>query len=674
MSAVSCVSAADCDSISSEIIGDSPQGEMSEIYVSADASDESGDGSSQNPFKSLECAVNNSGNGSTIHLNDGVYAGEKNRNINIEKSITIIGKSTKNTIIDGESCGRLFNLTSKSSLTLINITLMNGYSTENGGSIYCEGGEINIKNCILKNSKTTSDGGVIYNYMGALNIEDSLFINNTAFQYGGVLYTAGTTSIKNSDFTENTVTSQKAVGACIATGGKIDLDGCSFYNCFSPYSAGAILNIGNATVNNCRFERLSTNYTAGAISNHKYMLINNTYFGYNDVKYYAAAILAPPSGQYVLTEVYNSIFEKNHAGYHGSVSNNYPNTELHIQNCAFLDNYLKSDKDLKERYGDISLDDNATALYCWWGQNEINPDYYSPHSGEKAPEKINASRWLVMTFTSDSGAIYKDEINRLTVSLKNYFDNETKEIHEYEGEFDLPLDVTFYTDYGTLAKKKLVNGTATIDFNPQGKVNAVYAKINDQIVRIGDFQLRKTEIIAKGLEKDYGDTSKLVIWLVKENNTPISNKWVTVSLGGMEYQVKTDGNGKAKLAINSKPKEYTAKITFVDNDYQKSKKWVSVVVKKATPKVIATKQVFKKSMKTKKYTVAFKTNMNKAMKHTGVYLKVKGKTYYAKTDSRGHATFKITNLNKKGIFVAIVKYAGSKYYNAVKVKSNIIVK
>ena len=43
MSAVSCVSAADGDSISSEIIGDSPQGELSEIYVSPDASDESGD-------------------------------------------------------------------------------------------------------------------------------------------------------------------------------------------------------------------------------------------------------------------------------------------------------------------------------------------------------------------------------------------------------------------------------------------------------------------------------------------------------------------------------------------------------------------------------------------------------------------------------------------------------
>lgn len=142
----------DYDSSSSEIVSDSAPMELSEIHVSADASDEIGDGSSQKPFKSLERAINNGKSGSIIYLNDGEYVGENNRNIEIDKSITIIGKSKQNTIINGESCGRLFNVTSTGKLTLINITLLNGYSTGNGGLIYCNGGEINIKNCILKNS------------------------------------------------------------------------------------------------------------------------------------------------------------------------------------------------------------------------------------------------------------------------------------------------------------------------------------------------------------------------------------------------------------------------------------------------------------------------------------------------------------------------------------------
>lgn len=45
ISAISCVSATDHDSNSSEIIGESAPGELSEIHVSPDASDELGDGS-----------------------------------------------------------------------------------------------------------------------------------------------------------------------------------------------------------------------------------------------------------------------------------------------------------------------------------------------------------------------------------------------------------------------------------------------------------------------------------------------------------------------------------------------------------------------------------------------------------------------------------------------------
>lgn len=108
--AITCVSAADYDSNSSELIGDSAPGELSEIHVSSDASDDTGDGSLEKPFKALKVAIDNGKNDSAIYLNDGEYTGENNRNLNIDKAITIIGKSKENTIINGESNGRLFNL------------------------------------------------------------------------------------------------------------------------------------------------------------------------------------------------------------------------------------------------------------------------------------------------------------------------------------------------------------------------------------------------------------------------------------------------------------------------------------------------------------------------------------------------------------------------------------
>ena len=53
------------------------------------------------------------------------------------------------------------------------------------------------------------------------------------------------------------------------------------------------------------------------------------------------------------------------------------------------------------------------------------------------------------------------------------------------------------------------------------------------------------------------------------------------------------------------------------------------------------------------------------MRNTKVSLKVNGKTYTAKTNAKGLATFKITKLTKKGSFKATVNYAGSNNYNKV---------
>ena len=59
------------------------------------------------------------------------------------------------------------------------------------------------------------------------------------------------------------------------------------------------------------------------------------------------------------------------------------------------------------------------------------------------------------------------------------------------------------------------------------------------------------------------------------------------------------------------------------------------------------------------------------MKKVKVYLKVKGKTYAAKTNSKGKATFKITKLTKKGKHTAVVTYKGNAYYNKVAKKVKI---
>ena len=650
MATVNCVSAID------DINTNTTSSKTLEPYISSNSDDDLSDGIQEN---SLRYAINHASNDSTIYLKEGNYKGEDNRNITLDKSITIIGKSKENTIIDCEYSGRLFTMNSNSKLTLINLTLTNGNLTGNGGLIYNEGGQITIKNCILSNSKGYKNGGAIYNNLGTLNIEDTCFINNSAYKYAGVIYTIGQTTIKYSNFTQNYLTAQEAVGACIASNGKLNLDGCIFSKNFVRYSAAALLNLGNATINNCRFEYLTTNYTAGAISNHNYAIINNSYFGFNNVKYYAAAILAPPSGQHVITKVYNTIFEQNHAGNHAAVTNNFKDTELIMENCAIVGNYIKKDS----TYGDISLDDNATVQYCWWGQNNISSYYYSQHDGNYNPEKINASRWLIMTFTSN-GIVYKNKNNVVTVDLNHYFDNETKEIHKLNENINLPLEVTVYTNSKAITKK-LKNGIATFNIKPADKDDVIYAKINNQTLAM-DVNSKYSTLIVNDFTKYYKSSKKLSVKLVDCYNNGVKGEKVSIIMAGKTYNTYTNNKGIASFKIKDTPKTFKVKVIYKGNGYYTGTE-KSIKVKVVKPIITSSKTTIRKNGK---FVVTFKNANKKAIKHVKVKFKINGKTYFKTTNAKGQAKITI-NLKANKKYIIKVGFKSTETYGTTTLTKKI---
>ena len=94
---------------------------------------------------------------------------------------------------------------------------------------------------------------------------------------------------------------------------------------------------------------------------------------------------------------------------------------------------------------------------------------------------------------------------------------------------------------------------------------------------------------------------------------------------------------------------------------------------KKVSKITAKKATFKKSKKVKKYSITLKSGKS-PIKKVKVFLKVKGKTYKATTNSKGKATFKITKLTKKGTFKAKITFKGNGYYKAVSKSVNIKVK
>ena len=184
-----------------------------------------------------------------------------------------------------------------------------------------------------------------------------------------------------------------------------------------------------------------------------------------------------------------------------------------------------------------------------------------------------------------------------------------------------------------------------------------------------------TKLTASKVTATYNVAKKLVITLKDANGKALANKKVTVKVGTISKTLKTNSKGQVSLNVATLvPKTYTATVKFAgDSSYKASTVKPKVVVKKATPKMAAKAKTFKIKTKVKKVTATLKNNKGKVLKKVKLTLKVGKKTYTAKTNAKGVATFKV-KLTKKGKYTGTVKFAGSKYYKALSKKVKITVK
>ena len=246
----------------------------------------------------------------------------------------------------------------------------------------------------------------------------------------------------------------------------------------------------------------------------------------------------------------------------------------------------------------------------------------------------------------------------------------------------------FFLNYGTNATYAIQNGTVVIDeifdngdqsilltYDGDDKYYGFYDVYAYFFVKTSSF------ISAKDVNVVYQNNGKVTVTLYDNNDgkgkNPIVNAEVVITLNGKTYKATTNSKGIATVTIAAKlvPKKYTATVSYAGTNITVGdKETFKFTVKKATPKLTAKKKTFKAKTKVKKYTIVLKDNKNKAMKKVKVYLKVKGKTYTAKTNSKGKATFKIKNLKKKGTYKAKVTFKATKYFNKVTKTAKIKVK
>lgn len=173
---------------------------------------------------------------------------------------------------------------------------------------------------------------------------------------------------------------------------------------------------------------------------------------------------------------------------------------------------------------------------------------------------------------------------------------------------------------------------------------------------------------ATDIDKVYsGDTTFKV--KVLDSDKPVSQQTVVFTVDNTDYVGRTDENGVATISLN-----LAAGTHYIYTEYNNVIGKNKIVIKKADSKITANKKAFKSKTKTKKYAITLKDKNNKAIKNVKVTLKIKGKTYTAKTNSNGKAIFKITKLTKKGKYSAKIKFAGNGYYKASSASKTITIK
>ena len=182
---------------------------------------------------------------------------------------------------------------------------------------------------------------------------------------------------------------------------------------------------------------------------------------------------------------------------------------------------------------------------------------------------------------------------------------------------------------------------AILQENGSGEVNKTVSKIESS--KVTGYETFKSTISFK----------------LTSDDKPLASKRVSILINGVTYNKTTDKNGQASVSLKLKTGTYFAKFTYEgDNSTSEATGKCKVVIKDPikTSLKVGDKYIYYRQGSKCLFYVTLLNENGKAVKNQMVTIKIAGKTYKVKTDSKGHA--KIYLKLKKGKYA--IKYYFSK--------------
>ena len=288
---------------------------------------------------------------------------------------------------------------------------------------------------------------------------------------------------------------------------------------------------------------------------------------------------------------------------------------------------------------------------------------------------------IIASFAGDAEYENSTNVSSINVSSTIVAKNITK---YYKGT--TKYTATFYTSQGTYLANTSVkisvngknhtvktnnNGVASLSINLKpGTYKIVSTDPTTNYTLTTTFKILST-ITANDLSKVYKDNRKFSAKFYKSNGKVLANKKIKFKINGKIYNVKTNKKGIAKLSLKNLKKGTYKIISYNKDGLTKTNK--VKVYRKVSTKLIAKRYSFLKSNKNKKIKVTLHNSLGYAPSPSKIIkIKVNGKTYSKKTNSKGVVSLKLPKL-KSGVYTVKYSFAGDKYYKSSSTSKNVYI-